>query len=43
MMHNDACPNVTVDPQTFEVRVDGDLITCDPAKEVPLAQRYMLR
>ena len=43
MLHNDACPEVAVDPETFEVRVDGELATCDPADELPLAQRYMLR
>lgn len=43
MMHNDACPAVTVNPQTFEVFVDGELATCDPAERLPLAQRYMLR
>ena len=43
MLHNDACPNITVDAQTFEVKVDGELITCEPAKVVPLAQRYLLR
>ncbi len=43
MLHNSACPNITVDPETFEVRVDGDLITCEPAKTLPLTQRYMLR
>ncbi|MBI1397695.1 MAG: urease subunit alpha [Betaproteobacteria bacterium] len=43
MLHNTACPNITVDPQTFDVRVDGDVITCEPARVVPLAQRYMLR
>ena len=43
MLHNGACPEVTVDPETFEVRVDGELATCDPAEELPLAQRYMLR
>ncbi|MEL6232985.1 MAG: urease subunit alpha [Pseudomonadota bacterium] len=43
-MHlNDACPDITVDPATFEVFVDGTLATCDPAEELPLAQRYMLR
>ena len=43
-MHlNDACPNVTVDPQTFDVFVDGALATCEPAQTLPLAQRYMLR
>jgi len=43
MLHNDACPRVEVDPQTFEVRVDGELATCEPVSVVPLAQRYMLR
>ena len=43
MLHNDACPSVTVDPQTFEVFVDGILATCAPVREVPLARRYMLR
>jgi urease subunit alpha len=43
MLHNSACPNITVNPQTFDVTVGGKVITCDPAKVVPLAQRYMLR
>jgi len=43
MLHNDACPRVEVNPQTFDVKVDGVLATCDPAKELPLSQRYMLR
>jgi len=43
MLHNTACPNITVNPQTFDVMVDGKVLTCDPAKVVPLAQRYMLR
>jgi urease subunit alpha len=43
MLHNCACPNITVNPQTFDVTVGGKVITCDPAKVVPLAQRYMLR
>jgi len=43
-MHlNDACPEIRVDPATFEVFVDGELATCEPATELPLAQRYMLR
>ncbi|MEL6775100.1 MAG: amidohydrolase family protein, partial [Pseudomonadota bacterium] len=43
-MHlNDACPEITVDPATFEVFVEGELATCEPAAELPLAQRYMLR
>jgi urease subunit alpha len=43
MLHNDFCPNITVDPQTFVVSVDGEPVTCEPARVVPLAQRYMLR
>jgi urease subunit alpha len=43
MMHNDACPNIRVDAQTFDVFVDGELATCEPASKLPLAQRYMLR
>ncbi|MDW3094560.1 MAG: urease subunit alpha [Gammaproteobacteria bacterium] len=43
MLHNDSCPKVTVNPQTFDVYVDGELATCEPAETLPLAQRYMLR
>lgn len=43
MLHNDACPNVRVDPETFDVFVDGELATCEPAKTLPMAQRYMMR
>ncbi len=43
MLHNDACPAITVDPQTFEVKIDGRVIGCDPIREVALGQRYMLR
>ena len=43
MLHNEACPDVTVNSETFEVFVDGELATCEPADELPLAQRYMLR
>ena len=43
MLHNSACPNITVNPQTFDVMIDGQVITCEPAKVVALAQRYMLR
>ena len=42
MVLNDLCPQVEVDPETYEVRVDGDLISCEPATELPLAQRYFL-
>ncbi len=43
MLHNDACPNITVNAQTFDVMIDGKVITCEPAKVVPLSQRYMFR
>jgi urease subunit alpha len=39
---NDALPKITVDPETYEVRADGELLTCEPAKVLPLAQRYFL-
>ena len=42
MVNNNYQPNIEVDPQTYEVRADGDLLTCEPATEVPLAQRYFL-
>jgi urease subunit alpha len=43
MLHNDACPEITVNPSTFEVFVDGELATCEPAETLPLTQRYMMR
>lgn len=42
MKLNDACPKLEVDPQTYEVHADGELLTCEPATELPLAQRYHL-
>ena len=42
LIHNDFLPNIEVDPETYEVRVDGRLITSEPAAELPLAQRYFL-
>jgi len=39
---NDALPRIEVDPQTYEVRADGQLLTCEPARELPMAQRYFL-
>ena len=42
MIHNSAMPKIEVDPETYEVRADGQLLTCEPAKELPLAQRYFL-
>jgi urease subunit alpha len=42
MVLNDALPDIQVDPQTYEVRADGELLTCEPATVLPLAQRYFL-
>jgi urease subunit alpha len=43
MVRNDACPAIEVDPDTFQVRVDGQLATCEPAQSVPLGRLYMFR
>jgi urease subunit alpha len=42
MIHNDATPEISIDPETYEVRADGELLVCEPAKELPMAQRYFL-
>ncbi len=42
LVFNDALPVIEVDPQTYEVRADGELLTCQPAARLPLAQRYFL-
>ncbi len=42
MIHNNWMPSVTVDPQTYEVRADGELLTCEPVDVLPLAQLYSL-
>ena len=42
MVHNGWMPDITVDPQTYEVRADGELLTCEPAETLPLAQLYTL-
>ena len=39
---NDAMPNIEVNPETYEVRADGELLQCDPVEVLPLAQRYFL-
>ena len=39
LVHNNATPEITVDPERYEVRVDGELITCEPVDTVPLGQR----
>jgi urease subunit alpha len=42
MVHNGYQPKMEVDPETYEVRADGELLTCEPGRELPLAQRYFL-
>jgi urease subunit alpha len=42
MVHNSYLPRMEVDPQTYEVRADGLLLSCEPASVLPLAQRYFL-
>jgi urease subunit alpha len=42
MIHNDATPEITVDPETYAVTADGELLVCEPATELPMAQRYFL-
>jgi urease subunit alpha len=42
MIHNSALPKIEVDPETYEVRADGELLTCEPATVLPMAQRYFL-
>jgi urease subunit alpha len=42
MIHNGATPAIEVDPETYEVRADGELLTCEPAEVLPMAQRYFM-
>jgi urease subunit alpha len=42
MVHNDALPRIEVDAETYQVRADGELLTCEPARVLPMAQRYFL-
>ncbi|CAH1672232.1 MULTISPECIES: urease subunit alpha [unclassified Chelatococcus] len=42
MIHNALTPKIEVDPQNYQVRIDGELITCEPAEQLPMAQRYFL-
>jgi urease subunit alpha len=42
LIHNSAMPEIEVDPETYEVRADGELLTCEPASTLPMAQRYFL-
>jgi urease subunit alpha len=43
MLRNSYCPRIEVDPETYRVAVDGEHVTCKPARVLPLAQRYFLR
>ena len=42
MIHEHWQPKIEVDPETYQVRADGEMLVCEPAKELPLAQRYFL-
>lgn len=42
MVHNDWQPDISVDPETYQVVADGQMLTCEPATELPMAQRYFL-
>jgi urease subunit alpha len=42
MIHNDATPDIQVDPETYAVTADGELLVCEPSSELPMAQRYFL-
>ena len=42
MLHNSATPHIDVDTETYAVRADGELLVCEPAKVLPMAQRYFL-
>ncbi|MEL7027381.1 MAG: urease subunit alpha, partial [Pseudomonadota bacterium] len=42
MVMNAATPEIEVNPETYEVRADGELLTCEPASELPMAQRYFM-
>jgi urease subunit alpha len=42
MIHNDAQPDISVDPETYAVHADGELLVCEPASELPMAQRYFM-
>ena len=42
LLWNDATPRIEVDPETYTVRADGRILTCEPASVLPMAQRYFL-
>ena len=43
MLHNNVCPEIEIDPDTFQVRVNGDIATCEPVSRVPLGRLYIFR
>ena len=42
MIHNGATPKIEIDPETYDVRADGEPLICEPAEKLPMAQRYFL-
>ena len=42
MIGNGGAPKIEIDPETYDVRADGELLVCEPADELPMAQRYFL-
>jgi urease subunit alpha len=42
MIHNDATPDIQIDSETYRVTADGELLVCEPAKSLPMAQRYFM-
>ncbi|MBT4225590.1 MAG: urease subunit alpha, partial [Opitutae bacterium] len=42
LLFNDATPRIEIDPETYTVKADGEVLVCEPAKVLPLAQRYFL-
>jgi urease subunit alpha len=42
MIHNNATPKIEIDPETYDVRADGELLICEPADKLPMTQRYFL-
>ena len=42
MIHNGATPDIEIDPETYSVRADGELLVCEPMSTLPMAQRYFL-
>ena len=42
VIHNSATPKIEIDPETYDARADGELLVCEPADKLPMAQRYFL-